>query len=936
VSPTPSDDSLLARLRSLPPGERAAAVEDALAQDESLRDRLPEIMAALGLDPPPPLGAGELSPEAIISALEAALEIPPNELSGTRIGPYKLLQEIGRGGFGVVWMAEQESPIRRRVALKIIKAGMDSKEVVARFEAERQALALMDHPNIARVLDAGTTDAGRPFFVMELVRGLPITQYCDENRLPVADRLRLFILVCQAVQHAHQKGIIHRDLKPTNILVTLHDGVPIPKVIDFGIAKATRGPLTEKTFFTQFHAFIGTPAYTSPEQMEMSGLDIDTRSDIYSLGVLLYELLTGKPPFDAGVLARAGLEAMRRTIREVDPPRPSHRLITLTNEDRVSVAHHRGTEAGRLSVLVNGDLDWIVMRCLEKDRTRRYETANGLARDIQRHMENEPVAARPPSAAYVLRKLVRRYRLVFIGAAIIAVVLVVGLVATSWEMFRATRAERVADLERAKAVAERTREEDLLLFMFGDLRARLNKVGRLDVLDSVGSKAIAYFDLLDPHDVSDTALLVHSKALTQIGEDRIHQKNFPEAAAVLAQAYERAAALSARHPRDTQVLFQRGQTEYWIGFLHGKTHEYPAAIEWMTRYRDTSAALVALEPAQVEWHSELAYGEHNLAAFVLFRNDLAQADAMFLAELSALNWLQSRNATDDEVPDRIADVHGWLGNIAERQGKFAEAVAQHALQATELTQLVEAEPDNPSRRGNLVKDCLFHQVDLDLVLGNLASAEERLRQARRLTDALVAYDSKNKDWLSASLHERLEESVLDHRQGDDDSAARLVHEVRPRLEAISAAAPADHQSSLWLGRAWRLEAQLLAPKDLPAAAEAARRGVEIGEAFVRQDDLGDDNTSECAAANVVAALIADQAGARDRSAALWRRAAELLAPRLQGTRDWRLLDPAARALIGTGQPAKGAAIISELTQWGYVPLEPWPGQSRPPLNLKPR
>src|SRR5687767_6587437 len=276
---------------------------------------------------------------------------PSIEKAGDRIGRYKLLQQIGEGGCGVVYMAEQEEPVRRRVALKVIKIGMDTKQVIARFEAERQALALMDHPNIARVFDAGATDVGQPYFVMELVRGIPITKYCDEHRVPTEARLQLFIAVCHAVQHAHQKGIIHRDLKPSNIIVTLHDGVPMPKIIDFGIAKATEAQLTKRTLFTQFHAFIGTPAYTSPEQMEMSGLDVDTRSDIYSLGILLYELLTGRPPFDPGELMKAGLEEIRRTIREVDPPRPSHRVRTLSEEMRTTVARQRSTDSVKLSLM---------------------------------------------------------------------------------------------------------------------------------------------------------------------------------------------------------------------------------------------------------------------------------------------------------------------------------------------------------------------------------------------------------------------------------------------------------------------------------------------------------------------------------------------------------------------------------------------------------
>jgi eukaryotic-like serine/threonine-protein kinase len=364
--------------------------------------------------------------------------------AGTVIGRYKLLQEIGEGGCGVVWMAEQAEPVRRRVALKVIKLGMDTKSVIARFEAERQALAMMDHPNIAKVLDAGSTDSGRPYFVMELVRGIRLTKYCDQHKLPVPERLDLFIKVCQAIQHAHQKGVIHRDIKPSNILVTLHDGVPVPKVIDFGIAKATDQRLTDKTLFTRFDSFIGTPAYMSPEQAEMSGLDIDTRTDIYSLGVLLYELLTGVTPFDAQTLAKLGLDELRRIIREDEPKRPSTRLTGMDLTVATALLKHRQERLPALAALVQGDLDWIVMKCLEKDRTRRYETANGLVADLKRHLNNEAIVARPASAGYRLQKAVRRHKLVFAAAAAVMVTLVAGLVIASWQAVRATNAEHVA------------------------------------------------------------------------------------------------------------------------------------------------------------------------------------------------------------------------------------------------------------------------------------------------------------------------------------------------------------------------------------------------------------------------------------------------------------------------------------------------------------
>jgi serine/threonine protein kinase len=375
---------------------------------------------------------------------------------GTRIGRYKLLQKIGEGGGGIIYMAEQQEPVRRRVALKIIKLGMDTKSVIARFEAERQALAMMDHQNIARVFDAGATETGRPYFVMELVRGVKITEYCDQNNLDTRRRLDLFIQICHAIQHAHQKGIIHRDIKPSNVLVTLHDGVPVPKVIDFGIAKAIEVRLTDKTLFTAYEQIIGTPAYMSPEQAELSGLDVDTRSDIYSLGVLLYELLTSKTPFDPKELLQHGLDEMRRTLREQEPQRPSTMVTTLQGAELTTTAENRHAEPPKLISLLRGDLDWIVMKALEKDRRRRYETANGLAMDIQRFLNSEPVVARPPSRLYRFQKLVRRNKVVFAAVGAVAAALIIGLGASTWLLFmeiaarqRAVAAEKQAGEARA-------------------------------------------------------------------------------------------------------------------------------------------------------------------------------------------------------------------------------------------------------------------------------------------------------------------------------------------------------------------------------------------------------------------------------------------------------------------------------------------------------
>jgi WD40 repeat protein len=437
------------------PEERERYVADACVSDPELRRQVDSLLLAHAQ-------AGDFLHQNVIAPQASSI----GEAPGNIIGRYKLLQQIGEGGFGVVFMAEQQEPVRRTVALKIIKAGMDTREVVARFEAERQALALMDHPNIARVLDGGATACGRPYFVMDLVKGIPITEFCDQHQLPTEKRLRLFMQVCAAVQHAHQKGVIHRDLKPSNVLVTLHDGEPVPKVIDFGVAKAIGQRLTDKTLFTRFEQLIGTPAYMSPEQAEWSGLDIDTRSDLYSLGVLLYELLTGTTPLEKDTLARAAFDEIRRMIRETEPPKPSTRLTALVDADirrHGSKSEPDSASLRRRLQAVRGDLDWIVMKALEKDRTHRYETVNALARDIERHVEGEPVVACPASNAYRAGKFIRKHRVAVIAGAAVTLALVVGLGLSTWLFIRERTAHNralAAEREQSKLREEAQRAQN--------------------------------------------------------------------------------------------------------------------------------------------------------------------------------------------------------------------------------------------------------------------------------------------------------------------------------------------------------------------------------------------------------------------------------------------------------------------------------------------
>lgn len=919
------DDDLFADALELPAAERAGFLEHACAGDPALRARVEALLA---------------SHDAARSYLETPLggrpPVFPEERASDTIGPYRLVRRLGEGGCGVVWLAEQLQPLRRQVALKVIKLGMDTRSVITRFQAERQALALMTHPDIAQVYDAGTTAAGRPYFVMEYVEGTPVTRFCDEHNLPMPTRLELFARICLAVQHAHQKGVVHRDLKPSNILVAWRDGMPAPKIIDFGIAKATAGRLTEETLLTEFGLFLGTPAYMSPEQAEQRETDLDTRSDIYSLGVLLYELLTGRPPYDPKELARAGVLEVRRIIREVDPPRPSTALTTLAEADLATVARQRGAAPPRLTAALRGDLDWIVMRCLEKDRERRYSTAAALAEDVRRHLRQEPVEARPPSATYRLRKFAARNRLAVASATVSAATLATAAVVSTVQAVRATRAESIAATERdaannaqraealARADAQRRQEqaEDLLTFMLGDFRTELQKIGRLNLLDRVGEKAMAYFTALDPRDLTDAALTRQAKALTQIGEVRLEQARYAEAETAFATAHARAAALAARHPQNADMLFERAQAEFWIGFTARRRGDFVRQREWLVRYRDTGLELAAVEGPTPRALREVASGHHNLAVLEVEADNLAAAQAGFQAERAVLEPLWTATPDKPDLLAKRADISSWLGTVAETDGRYADAAACFADMGRHYESLRQLDPKAARWAFSRAQSFTFSGL-IALITGRRAEATALLGEARTLLESLVAQDPANKRWLGTLLTLRLFQ--LEAALADPASAnlAPALQETRTQLEALATGEPTSLTFARQLSKAWRLEARLhLAGKRLAAAAEAVAQAARIAEPFRTTAAADSSVRHEAAHVAILAWRVARANGQPADADKLWHDASAALGSIRPDTHDWRLLEPAALAATLTGRANTAQPLIERLKTFGYRPIDP--------------
>jgi serine/threonine protein kinase/tetratricopeptide (TPR) repeat protein len=775
----------LAALDKATAGERIAFVEGACASQPELLRRLRQLLEAHEepqgpLDAPPP-------------GLGATVDLPRLPAGpGTVIGPYKLLQEIGEGGMGAVFMAEQTEPVRRKVALKIIKPGMDSRQVIARFEAERQALALMDHPNIAKVLDAGSTESGRPYFVMELVKGVPITCYCDERRLTPRERLELFVPVCQAVQHAHHKGVIHRDLKPSNVLVCTYDGRPAAKVIDFGVAKAAGPKLTERTLFTEFGQVVGTLEYMSPEQAELDQLDIDTRSDVYALGVLLYELLTGTTPLERKRLKESALLEVLRLIREEEPPTPSTRLSTTA--ELPTIAANRGLEPKKLSGLVRGELDWIVMKALEKDRNRRYETADALAMDLQRYLHDEPVLACPPSATYRFRKFARRNKGPMLAAALVFGVLVVGMIGTIGQAVRATRAEGKARIAQNQAESNLRRAREAVNDSFTRMSEStlLNHPTLEPLRKQLLQSAVRYYEEFVREHADDPELQAEMVAacfritnmIYALGEEEDWLTPFEQGVAVMEGLMRTRPDLPALQslqagifrpmatyfptpkPVDTLRAFNKA-CALWeelvrahptvpgfksdlacfhgvIGVVQMRQLRHAEAAHSLRKACDLAREATALSPVTPHHRVLLGMG------LAMLQQELAELGSAREAEgagREALEVIQKLAADFPDVPyylELLAWTWDELGHGRQCLGQLDKEEAAWRQELAAYDKLAQAFPTIPRYR-NLILQTQQHLTELLWSAGRRSEAAEVFRQMRDWTDRVNAEDGAGHD-----------------------------------------------------------------------------------------------------------------------------------------------------------------------------------------------
>ncbi|HEX3160919.1 MAG TPA: protein kinase [Gemmatimonadaceae bacterium] len=838
--------------------------------------------------------------------------LPPEQtLAGApeTIGPYRVTGTLGEGGMGVVYAAEQSRPIQRRVAIKLIRVGDDRGDVVARFDLERQALAVMEHPAIAKVFDAGATASGSPYVVMEYVDGEPLVAWCDAHRLSIRERLALYLPVCYAVQHAHQKGVIHRDLKPSNVLVTEVDGKPMPKIIDFGIAKAVEGAQRAASLLTATGLLIGTPAYMSPEQAAGASQDVDTRTDVYALGVMLYELLVGSLPADPAAVGL--LPFVARLAAGLSPVAAPSSRVTTERLAAPQVAARRGTEAPVLARELRGDVDAIVLKAMAPERERRYQTAQELAQDIERHLRHEPVAARAPSVRYRFGKLTRRHP-AGVALAASAVIFLVGLATVmTVQTRRVTLARTVADQRRAQA-------EDLISFMVGDLRARLEPVGRLEILDGVGDRALAYFAAVPASELTPGELFRRSQALGQLGQLRMARGDLAHAMAPFRESLALAADLAARDPDNTEWQVGLGAAHFWMGYTHFERGALDSALAQFLPYLDISRRLVARDSTNPEWQLELGYAHSNLGSVREAQGDLTGALEAYRFTRDVKSRLVALDTSDMDRLLDLAHTENTVGRALERLGRLDSARGHYLADLSIKERLVARDPDNAIWRQGLIP-ALSYAAAIDELSGRPAQALARYDSAARVASTLVARDTSNADWARELAVARLYAGSAAIAVGRPDAGVRLLHDARDALRALVLRDSSKADFRMQLARAetelgrWNAQSGNTAAA-LAGAAAATRLLAPLAARPGAERRVG----LYLAQARLLEGELHLGAGAPAAARAAYAAALLALGPP-DGTEELRALDVRARALAASDSAAQARAIVGRLQALGYAP-----------------